>query len=91
MEDKLMDEVIRLFEPMGFSVADIRSTVQQLIEVPLPSLLFHSPLASLSHPHPSVFFTVQELRPWPKDRNFSGNIDAARGHVKCVCVSMQQG
>jgi hypothetical protein len=55
MEDKLMDEVIRLFEPMGFAVADIRSTVQQLIEVPLPSPFFHYPQASLSHPHPSVF------------------------------------
>ncbi|XP_051186345.1 uncharacterized protein [Lolium perenne] len=32
-EDKLMDDAIRLFESMGYAEDDIRSTVQQLVEM----------------------------------------------------------
>ncbi|KAM0901225.1 hypothetical protein ACQ4PT_020112 [Festuca glaucescens] len=32
MEDELLDDAIKQFEPMGYAEDDIRSTVQQLIE-----------------------------------------------------------
>ncbi|KAM0901226.1 hypothetical protein ACQ4PT_020112 [Festuca glaucescens] len=33
MEDELLDDAIKQFEPMGYAEDDIRSTVQQLIEM----------------------------------------------------------
>jgi hypothetical protein len=46
-----MDDAICLFESMGYAEADIRSTVQQLIEVPLPS-------PQVSSPHPQFRIPV---------------------------------